>query len=114
MDIIRDRATRKLFLSQKNYILKVVKRFNMGQQFKLSSEHWSKSQSESREMYRVGSIMYAMICSRPDLAHAVSMASKFMGDPCRFHLDALKWFLRYLNGTSNYNKKLVGNLGLLF
>ena len=47
----------------------------------------------------VGSIMYGMVCSRPDLAHVVSMISRFMGDPGSAHWEALKWTLRYLNGS---------------
>ena len=47
----------------------------------------------------VGSIMYGMVCSRPDLAHVVSMISRFMEDPGSAHWEALKWTLRYLNGS---------------
>jgi len=31
----------------------------------------------------VGSIMYAMVCSRPDLACAISTVSRFMSNPCK-------------------------------
>jgi len=31
----------------------------------------------------VGSLMYAMVCMRPDLSHAVSMVSRYMHDPDR-------------------------------
>jgi ATP-binding cassette subfamily B (MDR/TAP) protein 1 len=47
----------------------------------------------------VGSIMYGMVCSKPDLAHAVSIVSRFMSNPGQAHWNALKWILRYLNGT---------------
>lgn len=49
----------------------------------------------------VGDIMYGMICTRPDLAHVVSVVSKFMTEPVLAHLEALKWILRYLNGSLN-------------
>ena len=54
----------------------------------------------------VGNLMYAMICTRPDLAHAVSVVSRFMHNPGKEHWDAVQWILRYLKGTSHF--------GLLF
>jgi len=33
----------------------------------------------------VVSLMYAMVCTRPDLAHAVSVVSRFMGEPGKEH-----------------------------
>ena len=48
---------------------------------------------------RVGTIMYGMVCTRPDLAHGISVVSKFMANPERTHWEALKWMLRYLNRT---------------
>ncbi|XP_056687490.1 secreted RxLR effector protein 161-like [Spinacia oleracea] len=50
----------------------------------------------------VGSVMYAMVCSRPDIAHAVSMVSRYMSRPGKVHWEAVKWLLRYLKGTSNF------------
>ncbi|KAH9800552.1 Integrase catalytic domain-containing protein [Citrus sinensis] len=47
----------------------------------------------------VGSIMYAMVCTRPDLAHRVGVISRFMGNPGKDHWNAVKWVLRYLRGT---------------
>jgi ATP-binding cassette subfamily B (MDR/TAP) protein 1 len=29
----------------------------------------------------VGSLMYAMVCTRPDIAHAVSVVSRFLSNP---------------------------------
>ena len=49
----------------------------------------------------VGSLMYAMVCTRPDLAHAVSVVSRYMHSPGRMHWEAVKCILRYLKGTSN-------------
>ncbi|KAM6543936.1 hypothetical protein CsatB_008383 [Cannabis sativa] len=47
----------------------------------------------------VGSIMYLMVCTRPDLCYSVSRVSKFMGKPGPEHWNATKWILRYLRGT---------------
>jgi hypothetical protein len=54
----------------------------------------------------VGNLMYAMICTRPDLAHFVSVVSIFMHNLDREHWNEVKWILHYLKGTSYF--------GLLF
>ena len=48
----------------------------------------------------VGSLMYAMVCTRPDIAHAVGFVSKFLSNPGKEHWEGVKWKLRYLKGTS--------------
>eukprot|EP00253_Pinus_taeda_P021409 PITA_21409 len=51
---------------------------------KLSAKHCPKTQEEEEDMSRapyasaVGSLMYAMVCTRPDIAHAVGVLSRFM------------------------------------
>ena len=49
----------------------------------------------------IGSLMYAMVCIRPDIAHAVGVMSKFMSRPGKQHWEAVKWILRYLRGSSD-------------
>ncbi|RDY05997.1 hypothetical protein CR513_10087, partial [Mucuna pruriens] len=71
--------------------------------------------------YVVGSLMYAMICIRHDLAHAISMVSIFMANPVKEHWQELKWMLRYIIGSialatevakeSLWLKGLVNELG---
>ena len=89
--IYRDRSRRLLGLSQSTYIDKVLKRFNMSEANKgfLPFSHGirlSKTQSPSTSDERslmsripyasvIGSIMYAMICTRPDVAFAISLTS---------------------------------------
>jgi len=58
----------------------------------------------------VGSLMYAMMCTRPDLAYAVSVLSRFVG-PGRHaesHWRAALRVLRYLGGNSDYALTLGG------
>lgn len=38
----------------------------------------------------VGSIMYSMVCTRPDLAYASSLVSRYMSNPSRGHWEAVK------------------------
>nr|GEU36957.1 retrovirus-related Pol polyprotein from transposon TNT 1-94 [Tanacetum cinerariifolium] len=103
MEIRRDRKIGKLTLSQTDYISKVFKKFNMSSckpvptplapHFKLSSHERPKSEEDKEGMSRVpyssavGSLMYAMVCTRPDLAHAVSVVSRYMHNPGYFCSD---------------------------
>ena len=41
-----------------------------------------------------------MVCTQPDIAHAVRVVSRFLSDPGKEHWAAVKWILRYLQGTS--------------
>lgn len=50
----------------------------------------------------VGSIMYFMVCTRPDVAHGVGVISRFMGNLRREHWNVVKWLLRYLSGTADH------------
>ncbi|KAE8708762.1 AWPM-19-like family protein [Hibiscus syriacus] len=89
MQIHRDRSNMKIWLSQKNYLKKILSRFNMQDcklistilpiNFKLSSSMSTSSEKERMEMSRVpyastvGSLMFTMICIRPDIAQSVGM-----------------------------------------
>ena len=42
-----------------------------------------------------------MVCTRPDIAHAVGVMSRFMSRPGKQHWEAVKWILRYLKGSSD-------------
>ena len=48
----------------------------------------------------VGSLMYAMICTRPDITQAIGVVSCFMGNPGKEHWNAVKRILRYIKRTS--------------
>ena len=101
--------------NQEEYLKKVLKKFNMDKSksvatplaahFKLSKDQAPKTEKEREEMDAipyasgVGSLMYAMVCTRPDIAHAMSIVSRFIADPGEAHWSALKWIMRYLAGT---------------
>ena len=44
-------------------------------------------------------IMYAMVCTRSDIAYFVSVVHRFMANLGKTHWHALKWILRYLRGS---------------
>ncbi|KAK8936121.1 hypothetical protein KSP39_PZI013254 [Platanthera zijinensis] len=117
MHIRRDRGARLLWLSQERYIRKVLQRFDMDQakkvsvplaaHFRLTADQCPSTPEEIEAMQKVpyasavGSLMYAMVCTRPDIAHAVGTVSRFLSNPGREHWSAVKWILRYLQGTSD-------------
>ncbi|RVW87096.1 Retrovirus-related Pol polyprotein from transposon TNT 1-94 [Vitis vinifera] len=76
----------------------------LGSHFKLSKEQSPKTKEERDHMSKVpyasaiGSLMYIMVCTRPDIAHVVGVVSRFMSRPGKQHWKAVKWILRYLKG----------------
>ena len=49
----------------------------------------------------IGSLMYVMVCTRPGIAHAVGVMSRFMSRPRKQNWEVVKWILRYLKGLSD-------------
>src|SRR5258707_5229884 len=71
----------------------------------LDTELISRLQCEARSypyLQVIGSVMYAMLGTRPDIAYAVSTLSRFASRPGTPHVRALKHLLRYLKGSANY------------
>jgi len=64
---------------------------SLANHFKLSSNQCHKTDKEVANTAEVpyasvvGCLMYVMVCTRPDLAHAVSQVSKYMSKPGRQH-----------------------------
>ena len=100
-EIYRDRSRRLLGLSQSTYIDTLVKRFNMdnfkrgylpiGHGITLSKKNCLTTPEEREHMSRipyasaVGSIMYAMTCTKPDVAHSLEIVSRYQSDPGEAH-----------------------------
>ena len=115
--IYRDRSRRLIGLSQGTYIDKVVRRFHMEESKKgmlpmATGKLLSKVQSPQNDIEReymsnvpyasaVGSIMYAMICTRPDVSFALSFTSRHQSDPGKEHWIAVKRILKYLRRTKD-------------
>ena len=49
----------------------------------------------------IGSLMYAMLCTRPDVAHAVSVSSRYQSNPGEEHWTAVKNIFKYLRRTKD-------------
>ena len=74
---------------------------------KLSKKMCPTAREEKENMDKVpyssviGSLMYAMVCNRPDIAHAVGVVSRFLKNPIKEHWEVVKWILRYLRRSSD-------------
>ena len=74
--------------------------------FKLSKMQCPKNEEEKEKMSKVsylsamGSLMYAIICTRLDIAYSVVVVSKFLSNPGKKHWNTVKWILRYIRGTA--------------
>ena len=58
----------------------------------------------------VGSLMYAMLGTHPDIAFAVSACSRYLANPGEPHIKAVKRIMRYLRGTINLKLTFHGAL----
>jgi hypothetical protein len=50
----------------------------------------------------VGSLMYAQVCTRPDIAFVLEMLGRYQSNPSLDHWRAAKKVMRYLQGTKDY------------
>lgn len=114
--ITRNRKEKTIILDQEVYINKILKKFNMNDSKPvdtpevtskiLSLDDCPNSDEEKQQMKNVpyqslvGALLYASTSTRPDIAHAVNMVSRYMQNPGHKHWIAGKRILRYLNGTN--------------
>ena len=75
--------------------------------YKVSKDQCPKTKSKKAEMSKVpyasevGSLMYAMVCTRANIGYAVKVVRQYMSNPRREHWTIVKWILQYLRGTSS-------------
>ncbi|RVW75445.1 Retrovirus-related Pol polyprotein from transposon TNT 1-94 [Vitis vinifera] len=118
IQIHRDRSRGILGLSQRTYIDKLLQRYGMqnskpgdtpvakGDKFSLNQ--CLKNSLESQEMHKIpyasamGSLMYAQVCTRPDIAYIVGMLGRYLSKPGMDHWRADKRVMRYLQRTKEY------------
>jgi hypothetical protein len=119
--IERDRSQRTIHLNQSKYIDEVLQRFKMSDckplptpmdaGLKLSAPAEGTPRSDPATPYQsaVGSLMYAMTSTRPDLAFAVSTVSRYCSNYTDQHWQAVKRILRYLQHSKHYRLTLGGS-----
>lgn len=105
-----------IFLHQTSYCNKILQKFGMADCKAASTpeEVGQPSYNDETPLTSdypfkdvVGSLLYLVTCTRPDIAHAVSMASR-TGKPTMIHWQRLKRILRYLKGTTNFGIRFRG------
>ena len=98
-------------LSQTHYVEKLLKKFDMFNCSPVSTPYdpkipllKNKGNSVSQEQYAriIGSVMFLMNYTRPDIAYAVSRLSRYTHNPDNEHWGALIRLLRYLRGTMDW------------
>ena len=118
IQIIRDRKNKILALSQASYIDKVLARFSMLDSKKgllptrhgiiLSKEQCPKTPQEEEDMRQIpyasaaGSLVYSMLCTKPDICYAVGIVSRYQSNPGMGHWIEMKHILKYLKRTRDY------------
>nr|GEX55455.1 hypothetical protein [Tanacetum cinerariifolium] len=115
--IYRDRSRRLIGLSQNAYLDKILKRYRMDNSKRgsilmqvdlyLSKSQCATTSAVIKRMQNVpyasvvGSIMYVMRCTRPDVAFAQNITSRFQQNSGEAHWTAVKNILEYLRNTKD-------------
>jgi hypothetical protein len=112
LSIFRNRKEKTLYLSQPEYTEKILQRFHMDGCHPVSlpatpgaflnKEENLKKTIQVPFKEAIGSLMYLMLSSRPDIAFALNQASQFCENPQAAHWAAVKKIFSYLQGTKNY------------
>ena len=125
MTVTRDRQNRTIKLSQQSYLEKILEDFDMtGCKLVATPMEFTKPEAapetyeaskEQEHWYQsaVGSLMYAMLGTRPDIAYAVSVVSRYASNPTEAHKKMVKRIFRYLRGTTSLNLVYKGDLDAL-
>jgi hypothetical protein len=116
MRIIRDRSNKVIWLSQATYIDKIAKLADtqqtddtpMSREELLPYNETATYKSQHRYQRKVGSIMYAAVSTRPDVAFAVSRLARFLSNPGPKHHIAADKVLCYLERHRAYALRLGG------
>lgn len=113
IEIVRDRACRTLTIRQGAYTRALVQRHGMEdcnavahpmiEGAKLQQFDGQATDSAIREYQSmIGGIMWAAVCTRPDIAYAAARLSQYASNPSKEHRQAVIRVLRYLKGTSDH------------
>ena len=112
IDIIRDRTTKTIKLTQTRHTTDLLSKFNMEKSkpfdtpssiaIKLTADGEPLDTKEHPYSTLIGSLMYLASCTRPDIAQAVGALARYMSKPTTTHWTAAKHVLRYLAGTTDY------------
>ena len=123
IQVHRNKERKLIHICQPGYTRTILERYSMHNSksanvplstgTKLTKATIADVLTEQKEYQSIlGSQMYAILCTRPDLAQSIQQISQFSMKPTKMHEKAAKQGLRYLNGTVNEGITFNGNLGL--
>ena len=98
-------------MNQTKYVEKILKRFQRDDckprstPCDVDSKSYDSKELSDATLYRdiVGSLIYCMSATRPDLCYMVTKLSQHMSKPTKVHLGMAKHVLRYLKCTFDYS-----------
>jgi hypothetical protein len=110
MEVEKNRDEQILRINQIKYLKEILKRFRMEDckpirvpfdpKVKLQRNPNGNDESKGFPYQQaVGSLMYAMLCTRPDLAYPINVLNQHLANPNMEHWMAIKRIFRYLQGT---------------
>ena len=113
------RKNGKIYLDQTDYLKKVLERFQM-MDCRIASTPMVEGykplpndgpiDEKLRTLYQsiIGSLLYLMLGTRPDIAYAVTKLAQQAANPSKEHLNKALYICKYLRGTMNYSLVLDG------
>lgn len=122
IQISRDRPNRKLFISKQEYIEQILSRFGMETSrpvktpmekliFSSSSNISDLAAADVPYRQAIGSLIYLVTNTRPDIAFTVGQLSKHPENPSQSNWASVKRVLRYLAGTRAHGILFDGKKG---
>ena len=116
ISIVHDKEKKCILMHQKQYIQMLLEKYGLSEAKPVSTpanisvklvkdDGVSKPIDSGQYQSMVGSLLYASIATRPDIANAVGAVSKFNSCPTEAHLTAVKRIFRYLKGTMDLGLK---------
>ena len=121
--ILRDRKTRTISIDQQHYIEKIIERFDFERAHPKHTPMTSSSKLvasprtapdptlQKRYQSMVGSLMYAMLGSRPDICFTVNKLAQYGLNPDEEHLAAAQRVFQYLKATRDHRLMYNGDTG---
>lgn len=109
IEIKRNRSKRTISIGQQKYIDDIIKRFNLehannaatpiDHTIRLFNNELEAKVDQAKYQAIVGSLMYLVMGTRPDLAYPVSKLSQFLAQPRKTHMEQAIRTLRYVKAT---------------
>lgn len=113
--ITRDRKRRTIYLDQTAYLMQMLRQYNMDHGATspatrlpmakaadlMQAQDNDELTAKGEYQKRIGSVMFPMVYTRPDIAFAAGKLAQFMDKPTAKHAQALKSLMRYLRSTTD-------------